>query len=152
MRRSTSYRLMVVGCVVCILLNIAVSVFIFFKVRHPATYNVEYHEAPDLSRLSFPRFDIDSDTFVVSSNTVTSTNIVNSKISSRHSTNSLPRSVAKFSYGFVGDSAVLNGRIVSVGDDTAFGVVRSIFPERIILDDGSYIENRRYTNDNIRTN
>lgn len=59
-----------------------------------------------------------------------------------------PSLVASYDYHyFVNDGRVgffLNGRYCYVGDRTAFGIVRDIFPERIYFDDGSYIQNTRF--------
>lgn len=118
-------------------LNVSVVVWVFARLRSPVSYNVRVIEPPALPAAPA---------------------ILSSSLPGEPSTNPSPASVVlpdplpaverfqlPYQYFEVGGvpAAFVNGRYIYPNSRHAYGVVRDIYPERIYLEGGSYIDNQR---------
>ena len=116
-------------------LNVSIVVWVVSRLRSPVSYNVRVIEPPSL-----PSAPV----------------LLDSSLPGNPSTNSPLRSVVlpdplpsverfqlPYQYFEVGGvpAAFVNGRYVYPNSRHAYGVVRDIYPERIYLEGGSYIDN-----------
>lgn len=135
MKPRAVYRLSLAVVGVLAALNVGVAVWVVSRLRSPVSYNVRVIEPPSLP---------------------TAPSLVDAALPGEPSTNSasfpvvLPdpvpaaeRYLLPFQYFEVGGvpAAFLNGRYIYPNSRHAYGVVRDIYPERIYLEGGSYIDN-----------
>lgn len=135
MKPRAVYRLSLAVVGVLSGLNVAVFVWVVARLRSPVSYNVRVIEPPTL-----PSAPV----------------LFDSPLPGEPPTNSPPRSVVlpdpipsierftlPFQYFEVGGvpAAFVNGRYIYPNSRHAYGVVRDIYPERIYLEGGSYIDN-----------
>lgn len=142
MRTTQRYRLSVLLAIVGMLVNLVASLVLVWRSRKPVDYHVTVNPAPVLD-LSFTNH-LTAVQSPFPSLTVTNSPSINPV---QPVTN--PVCIQVLDYDVFGGSdapcAWLNGRRVAVGSLLPWGVVNSIFPERIVFNDGSYLENRRYS-------
>lgn len=145
MRARQYYRISSVALVLLCFLNAALAVWVYLSLGEAVVNNIRIVEPPDYSVLTNrPSFSFPPVPGLRSSSP--SSNSVDRAPSFTPSQYSFP-----YSY-FAADGrsgARLNGRYVYVGSRTAFGIVSDIFPERIILDDGSFINNTQKSKEQL---
>lgn len=139
MRARWVYRTSLAVLSAAAALNVAVAISVYRRAASPVAYNVRIVEPPqapslDLSPLPLPGTQSQSPTIDPPGGGVSSSIL------------STPRRWAfSFQYFESGGrpGVMLNGRPYYVGDVHAFGVVSSIFPERIYFQSGDFIDNER---------
>ena len=137
MKPRAVYRLSLAVVGVLSGLNVAVVAWVVARLRSPVSYNVRVIEPPALP---------------------TAPVLLSSSLPGEPSTNPPSRSVVlpdplpiverfqlPYQYFEVGGvpAAFVNGRYIYPNSRHAYGVVRDIYPERIYLEGGSYIDNQR---------
>lgn len=139
MRPRTLYRLAVPLLAVGVVGNVALAFVVYSRLKSPMQYNIRVVEnsavpaAPQALSLTLP-----GDPLVSSNVHVVATEV--------HSSPSPPRVYSLPFVYFEADGrrgAWCNGKYVYIGDRHAYGVVTDIFPERIYLSNGDYIDNIR---------
>lgn len=116
-------------------LNVSVVVWVFFRLRSPVSYNVRVIEPPVL-----PHAPVLLDSSLPGE---PSTNSPAFPVVLPDPLPSVERYLLPFQYFEVGGvpAAFVNGRYIYPSSRHAYGVVRDIYPERIYLEGGSYIDN-----------
>lgn len=136
MKARAVYRLTVpVVCVMCAL-NLGVFVWVVVRLRSPVAYNVRVVEKPSFPvPPSFEPLPLPGQPSTNSPSPV----VLPAPLPPVERF-SLPYQY--FEVGGVG-AAFLNGRYLYPNSRHAYGVVRDIYPERIYLEGGSFIDNQR---------
>lgn len=137
MRPRVLYKFAVPLLAVGVVGNVALCCFVYSRLKSPLQYNIRVVEAsaipspPQSLALTLPG-DIPTN----SAPSVVATPVQASPLP--------PRSYSLPYVYFEADGrrgAFVNGRYVYVGDRHAYGVVTDVFPERIYLSNGDYIDN-----------
>lgn len=144
MKARVYYRVSSVVASLMVAVNLVLAFHVFRSSRNAVQHNIRIIEQRPLEfPTNFPVFTASSP-LDSSSSVARSTSIASAPLEIKP-----PSAVASYDYNFFVDGGrvgcFLNGRYCYVGDRTAFGIVRDIFPERIFFDDGSYIQNTRTT-------
>lgn len=140
MRARVYYRVSSVVASLMVVVNLVLAFHVFRSSRTAVQHNIRIIEQKPLEfPTNFPAFSVSSvPGFPSSAAGSTPSNLAPPEIKA-------PSVVASYNYQFFVDGGrvgcFLNGRYCYVGDRTAFGIIRDIFPERIFFDDGSYIQN-----------
>lgn len=140
MRARVYYRVSSVVALLMVAVNLVLAFHVFRSSRSSVQHNIRIIEQkPFEFPTNFPSYPSSPPPgFTSSAARLASSNSAPLKIKA-------PSVVASYNYQFFVDGGrvgcFLNGRYCYVGDRTAFGIVRDIFPERIFFDDGSYIQN-----------
>lgn len=149
MKPRAVYRLSLAAVGFLSLLNVGLVVWVVSRLRSPVSYNVRVIEPPSLPS---PPVLLDS-----SLPGEPSTNSPASPLVLPDPVPSVERFQLPFQYFEVGGvpGAFVNGRYIYPNSRHAYGVVRDIYPERIYLEGGSYIDNvktqRSIENDTVST-
>lgn len=136
MKPRAVYRLSLAVVGVLSALNVGVAVWVVSRLRSPVSYNVRVIEPP-----SFPSAPFLSDSTLPGE---PSTNSAAFPVALPDPVPAVERYLLPFQYFEVGGvpAAFVNGRYVYPNSRHAYGVVRDIYPERIYLEGGSYIDNQ----------
>lgn len=136
MKARAVYRLSLAVVVVMCLCNVGVLAWVVLRLRSPVAYNVRVVEPP-----SYPAPPVlESLPIPGGASTNSSPSVVLASPLPPVERFSLP-----YQYFEVGGvpAAFLNGRYIYPNSRHAYGVVRDIYPERIYLEGGSFIENQK---------
>lgn len=139
MRARWVYRHSLALCAGFALVNSVVAFRVWSLSRRPVEYNIRVIEPPNVAPLE-PLDAPSVDRLPIRSPQGADVSPVSAPIPEFQP----PRSYRLRYYAFVVDSrpcASMSGRYYYEGDRHAYGVIRSIFPERIYLEGGDYIEN-----------
>lgn len=140
MKARVYYRVSSVVASLMVAVNFLLAFYVFRSSRNSVQHNIRIIEQkPFEFPTNLPSFTVSSlPGFSSSAPRSIATNAAPPEIKP-------PTSVASYSYQYFVDGGrvgcFLNGRYCYIGDRTAFGIIRDIFPERIFFDDGSYIQN-----------
>lgn len=138
MRARHVYRFSVYLCAFAALVNVFIAVYLVRKMRSPVSYNVKVVEPP-----SPPVFDFQP----VNTQFVSSASVQIPQDPPAVSHWRIPYMYFE-SGGLPG--VYINGRYLYPGSRHAYGIVRDIYPERIYLEGGNYIDNQERTQDHVR--
>lgn len=142
MRARVYYRVSSVVASLMVAVNVVLAFYVFRSSRNAVQHNIRIIEQKPVEfPTNFPVFSVSPPPGFPS--------VGSSAVTGSAPPVKAPAVVASYDYQYFVDGGrvgcFLNGRYCYVGDRTAFGIVRDIFPERIYFDDGSYIQNTHQT-------